>query len=147
MHEREPEKFTDTNHKPEIALALGPFEAFVGWKPLDDIKALLDLDCLKQFLPIVKKHDFDDQQLKGTCEAMLKADEQTVASVGEALKKLPKSAFGKDAYIPDLLPRLWDQYSKTVSSYARMLFAQLTSPGQRHAGSAHHHELLVSSSW
>lgn len=113
MHERDPEKFTDSNHKPEIALALGPFEAFVGWKPLKDIHALLQLEPLKQFLPKAQKHDFDDQELKGVCENMLKADEETVKSVGEALKELPKDSFGHDTYIPDLLPRLWDQFDKT----------------------------------
>jgi len=116
LHDRNPEKFTDPNHKPEIALALGPFEAFVGWKPLLDIDALLKLEPLQQFLPKARKRGFDDQMLKGVCEAMLKADEETVASVGESLKKLPKDAFGKDSYIPDLLPRLWDQYNKTVWS-------------------------------
>ena len=116
LHDRDPEKFTDQNHKPEIALALGPFEAFVGWKPLLDIDALLKLEPLQQFLPKARKRDFDDQMLKGVCEAMLKADEETVASAGESLKQLPKDAFGKDSYILDLLPRLWDQYDKTVCS-------------------------------
>jgi mannose-6-phosphate isomerase len=52
--------------------------------------------------------------LKGVCEAMLKASEETVAQAGESLQKLPKEKFGKDSYIPDLLPRLWEQYDKTV---------------------------------
>ena len=86
----------------------------MGWKPLADIKPLIELKPLKQFHPVAQKHDFDDQQLKGVCEAMLKADEQTVKTVGEELQKFPKEAFGKDSYIPDLLPRLWSQYDKTV---------------------------------
>jgi mannose-6-phosphate isomerase len=114
LHARDPEKFTDPNHKPEIALALGDFEAFVGWKPLADIDALLKLEPLQQFLPAARKREFDDQMLKGVCQNMLKAEPQTVANVGEKLKGLPKEAFGKDGYIPDLLPRLWDQYDKTV---------------------------------
>jgi mannose-6-phosphate isomerase len=31
LHKKDPDQFTDSNHKPEIALALGPFEAFVGF--------------------------------------------------------------------------------------------------------------------
>jgi mannose-6-phosphate isomerase len=45
---------------------------------------------------------------------MLKADEETVAQVGESLQKMSKDVFEKYSYIPDMLPRLWKQYDKTV---------------------------------
>lgn len=32
LHAQDPEKFPDDNHKPEIAIALGKFEVFAGWK-------------------------------------------------------------------------------------------------------------------
>ena len=34
LHKEDPDNFTDPNHKPEIALALGKFEAFCGFKPV-----------------------------------------------------------------------------------------------------------------
>ncbi|KAJ8062525.1 hypothetical protein OCU04_009053 [Sclerotinia nivalis] len=40
LHKQDPEKFGDANHKPEIAVALGKFETFVGWKPLSEIQSL-----------------------------------------------------------------------------------------------------------
>ena len=89
----------------------------MGWKPLKDIERLLQLEPLKQFLPAAKKHVFDDQQLKGVCEAMLKADDHTVKSVCESLKGMPKENFGDDSYIPELLPRLWEQYDKSVRAF------------------------------
>ena len=52
FHIEDPEKFTDDNHKPEIAIALGSFEGFAGWKPTKDIQALFDnLPLLQRFLP------------------------------------------------------------------------------------------------
>lgn len=112
LHAKNPDQFTDPNHKPEIALALGDFEAFCGFKPLKDIERLLQLEPLKQFLPKVKKPDFDDQSLKHVVSTMLKASAETVRKTNDALTKLPKDVFGKDTYIPDMIPRLSEQYDE-----------------------------------
>ncbi|VDB91497.1 unnamed protein product [Peniophora sp. CBMAI 1063] len=55
LHRRDPAQFTDTNHKPEIAVAIGPpvsdafggppdtaFLGFAGFRPLSDIRRTLD---------------------------------------------------------------------------------------------------------
>ena len=114
LHRRDPQNFTDPNHKPEIALALGKFEAFCGFKPLADINRLLDLEPLQRFRPLIKKPAFDDQSLKHVVHTMLTSPDDLIAETGAQLMKLPKTAFGEDAYIPDLVPRLWEQYDKTV---------------------------------
>ena len=44
--------------------------------------------------------------------AILKAPEDVITQTVDELMKLPRDAFGRDAYIPELLPRLWDQYDK-----------------------------------
>ncbi|KAF2036180.1 mannose-6-phosphate isomerase [Setomelanomma holmii] len=113
LHKKNPDQFTDPNHKPEIALALGDFEAFCGFKPLKDIEQLLQLPPLQPFLPEVKKPDFDDQTLKHVVKAMLQASEDAVRKTNDALMALPKEKFGKDSYIPDMIPRLSEQYDKT----------------------------------
>lgn len=110
LHEKDPDQFTDANHKPEIALALGPFEAFVGFKPLETIQKLFELEPLKKFLPEVKKPDFDDQTLKHVVETLLKASEDDVKNTNKALMDLPKEKFGEETYIPELIPRLSEQY-------------------------------------
>ncbi|KAF2185259.1 mannose-6-phosphate isomerase [Zopfia rhizophila CBS 207.26] len=112
LHDRNPSDFTDPNHKPEIALALSDFEAFCGFKPLADIERLLQLPPLQVFLPRIKKPEFDDQTLKYVVKAMLQASEEAIAKANDALVELPKDAFGKDSYIPQLLPRLVKQYDK-----------------------------------
>ncbi|KAF1851973.1 mannose-6-phosphate isomerase [Cucurbitaria berberidis CBS 394.84] len=129
LHVKSPNQFTDPNHKPEIALALGDFEAFCGFKPLKDIERLLQLEPLKQFLPQVKKPDFDDQSLKHVVSTMLKASEETVRETNDALTKLPKDAFGEDKYIPGMIPRLSEQYDKadngTLVALVTMNYLQL----------------------
>lgn len=41
MHAADPKNYPDDNHKPEMAVAITDFEAFCGFKPLNDIKKLL----------------------------------------------------------------------------------------------------------
>ncbi|KAL8827091.1 MAG: hypothetical protein Q9170_007154 [Blastenia crenularia] len=112
LHKKEPEKFTDTNHKPEIAIALGPFEVFAGWKDQDDIQALFGtLPPLERFLPN-QNAKFNDETLKQICQKILTASDQEIATAQEELAKIPKEKYGKQAYILDLLPGLQEQYSK-----------------------------------
>ncbi|XP_043283876.1 mannose-6-phosphate isomerase isoform X2 [Venturia canescens] len=39
LHREQPDIYKDANHKPELAIALGPFEAFCGFRPVNEIKA------------------------------------------------------------------------------------------------------------
>ncbi|KAK0266452.1 hypothetical protein LTR91_021646 [Friedmanniomyces endolithicus] len=112
LHEKHPDQFTDPNHKPEIALALGEFEAFCGFKPLQQISKLMHLDPLKKYLPSIMKPDFDDQQLKAVVKKMLEADDESVKQTYKAITSLSEPDFGPDIYIPKLAPRLAEQYSE-----------------------------------
>lgn len=42
LNTKDGKRFVDANHKPEIALALGNFRGFVGFKPLDEIRKAID---------------------------------------------------------------------------------------------------------
>ncbi len=48
LHEKDPEHYPDSNHKPELAIALGPFTALVGFRSFDEI-----LEFLKRYPEIV----------------------------------------------------------------------------------------------
>lgn len=111
LHKEDPEKYTDDNHKPEIAVALGPFEVFAGWKPANDIQALFTtLEPLKRYLPEKNAH-FDNETLKVVCQNILKSSDEVIKTTQEQIGKLPKEVFGNQSYILDLLPRLQGQYS------------------------------------
>lgn len=108
MHADHPNEFTDPNHKPEIALALSEFEAFCGFKPLDAIRELLQLDPLKPFsMRGAASGDFTNESLRQLVQTMLEADDSTIKKVYRELRELPDSAFtGNNAHIPQLAPRL-----------------------------------------
>ncbi|EXJ92177.1 phosphomannose isomerase type I [Capronia epimyces CBS 606.96] len=114
LHKEDPEKYTDPNHKPEIAVALGKFEAFIGYKPLKDIEELTKLDCLEQFVPRSGSgsQQFDNETLREVCRSMLKAPEDTVAAAVKGLLSTPVERYGKQAYILDLTRRLEEQYGR-----------------------------------
>ncbi|KAI1810651.1 mannose-6-phosphate isomerase [Poronia punctata] len=107
LHEKDPENFTDPNHKPEIALALSKFEVFAGFKPLEEIAPLFKLDPLKRLDSIDK---WTNETLRNVTRELLKLDQGTVKSIQSDLGKISKSEYGDAAYILDLLPRLQDQY-------------------------------------
>jgi mannose-6-phosphate isomerase len=131
LHKEDPKKYGDTNHKPEIAVALSKFELFAGWKPLNDIQALFTLKPLEQFVPN-KSTTFDDETLRKICMALLSAPPNEVATTIKELQSLPQSQFGAEPYIPGLLDRLSKQYTDTDNGnlVAALLMNYLTlGPG------------------
>ncbi|KAI1631192.1 RmlC-like cupin domain-containing protein [Biscogniauxia mediterranea] len=109
LHAQDPDSFTDPNHKPEIAVALSKFEIFAGFKPLDEVAPLFELQPLQQFNP-QKPDKWSDETLRDVTRNLLKADLDTVKKVQRALSEVPKTEYGEAAYILDLLPRLQAQY-------------------------------------
>ncbi|KAJ5543298.1 hypothetical protein N7535_005726 [Penicillium sp. DV-2018c] len=110
LHEKDPKKFGDPMHKPEIAVALSKFELFVGWKPLSDIEAMFKLNHLAKYVP--KSDQFNDETLRQVCKALLSAPAEEVAQTAKDLQALPESQFGAHSYIPSLLGRLAKQYGE-----------------------------------
>lgn len=111
LHATDPKKFGDPNHKPEIAIALSNFELFAGFKPLNEIEALMKLKPLERFVPPNDK--FDDEVLRRICKAMLSVSPVVVAETINELQKIPESQFGPhSSYVPGMLERLRKQYSE-----------------------------------
>ncbi|TVY73579.1 Mannose-6-phosphate isomerase [Lachnellula suecica] len=114
LHKKEPSKFSDANHKPEIAVALSKFEVFVGFKPLPDIQHLFtSIPILKSRFINGSQTTFDSETLRGLVGKILSASDKEITEVYETLRKAPKESFGEHTYIPELLPRLAEQYDKS----------------------------------
>ncbi|KAL9103658.1 MAG: hypothetical protein Q9163_001317 [Psora crenata] len=112
LHRENPEQFTDPNHKPEIAVALGPFESFAGFKDTEDIKMVFGaVPVLGRFLPERMGSQWDNETLRGICRNVLEASDDSVKECQDALAKTDKSKLGSQAYMLDLLPRLQEQYT------------------------------------
>ncbi|KAF7874032.1 hypothetical protein EAF04_002704 [Stromatinia cepivora] len=112
LHKQDPEKFGDPNHKPEIAVALGKFETFVGWKPLSEIQSLFtSIPVLSSKFLTSPSDTIDKDTLKFIVHKILTLSDDEVTSIYNALKETPSSEFPTSSYIPELLPRLASQYS------------------------------------
>ncbi|KFA46097.1 hypothetical protein S40293_07763 [Stachybotrys chartarum IBT 40293] len=116
LHEKDPEKFGDPNHKPEIALALSEFEAFCGFKPVKDIAPLLKLDPIKLFLAErnMSAIKLDNDGLRSLVKTILSSSDDVIKKIYHSLTSLPASNFtGVNKSIPKLAPRLASQYDKS----------------------------------
>lgn len=110
LHDQDPEKFGDANHKPEIAVALSNFELFAGFKPVSTIQGLMKLKPLERLIPHLDGK-LDDEFLREVCKILLSLDAEAVSSTIKELRNIPEASFGQDKYIPGLLDRLCRQFS------------------------------------
>ncbi|KAL1705279.1 RmlC-like cupin domain-containing protein [Schizophyllum commune] len=84
----EHEKFVDTNHKPEVAVALSEtFEAFVGFRPAEEIVQFLrDVPELRELVATdVSSSPELDKELKDTFGRTFDADPATVQRLTKSL--------------------------------------------------------------
>ncbi|RSM08170.1 hypothetical protein CEP52_004808 [Fusarium oligoseptatum] len=96
-HKEDPDSFTDSNHKPEIALALTEFEAFcvAGGATVADEK-------------------LSEEGLRQVVKTILKSSDEDIKKMFEAIRELPDSAFvGPNSAIPQVSKRLESQFPKT----------------------------------
>ncbi|KAG8412978.1 hypothetical protein J3458_013401 [Metarhizium acridum] len=115
LHEKDPDKFSDSNHKPEIAVALSRFELFAGWRDVNQISPLFNIPSLRDFVP-EGKESWNGETLRHVVRGILKADEQTVQNIEEDLKRQSEQDIEKLGYpssMFELIHRLQSQYSAT----------------------------------
>ncbi|TFK98948.1 RmlC-like cupin domain-containing protein [Pterulicium gracile] len=117
LPQKDPDQFSDPNHKPEVAVALSKFEVFAGWKPLSDITPLFtSISSLQGFVPSETPTSWTSSTLREVTRNVLLASESTVQKVQDDLASMNPADLGpatNNAYILDLLPRLKEQYGPT----------------------------------
>ncbi|GKZ20727.1 hypothetical protein AbraIFM66951_003028 [Aspergillus brasiliensis] len=135
LHKSNPDKYSDPNHKPEIAIALSNFELFVGFKPLHEIENLFKLAPLQRFLPTeTTSPTFNDDLLREISRILLTLPPLLVSETISSLLTIPEAQFGPNQrYIPGLLTRLKKMYPETDngSLVASILMNYMTlGPGE-----------------
>ncbi|KAK4237489.1 mannose-6-phosphate isomerase [Achaetomium macrosporum] len=61
LHARDPKNYPDDNHKPEMAIAITPFEGLCGFRPLEEIAHFLEsVAALRQLVGEDKAKEFAD---------------------------------------------------------------------------------------
>ncbi|KAK1142865.1 hypothetical protein N8T08_007299 [Aspergillus melleus] len=118
LHAKDPHKFGDSNHKPEIAIALSHFELFAGFKPFDEIATIMHLPPLTRYLPSSESEpsspEINATTLRTISKTLLSLQPNIVAQTISELRALPDTHFGpQNRMIPSLLTRLKNQYSES----------------------------------
>ncbi|KAI9838382.1 MAG: Mannose-6-phosphate isomerase [Sarea resinae] len=104
LHEKDPKNYPDDNHKPEMTIAITPFDGLCGFRPLEEIshflatvpsfRTLLGEDAAKKFESSVKgretsekKEDVESNKkaLQEAFTALMNADRDAVASKSKEL--------------------------------------------------------------
>ncbi|KAK4670668.1 Mannose-6-phosphate isomerase [Podospora pseudopauciseta] len=105
LHARDPKNYPDDNHKPEMAIAITPFEGFCGFRPLAEISHFLEnVPALRQlvgddkaqsFIDTVKANPDDKTQNKKALQtvfgAVLSASEDDLAKATSSLVEAASS--------------------------------------------------------
>lgn len=89
LHDKDPEHYPDDNHKPEMTIAVTPFEGLCGFRPLDQIAhAFKTIPTLRELVGDDKAKDFEDQIQKGQdVDANKKGLQSTFTSLMESDSK------------------------------------------------------------
>ncbi|XP_017885691.1 mannose-6-phosphate isomerase [Ceratina calcarata] len=139
LHQQYPGIYKDANHKPELAIALTPFEALCGFRPIKEIqeflKALPELratigeEKVEKFIVTAKddgadpKHD-EDNSLKTCFHSLMTCDPSLVAfqlrKLLDRLTNLDEST--RKSLHADLLERLYRDYPGDVGCFGIYFF-------------------------
>lgn len=111
LHARDPKNYPDDNHKPEMAIAITPFEGLCGFRPLEEIahflgavpalRQLVGADKADDFAQVVKETKGDDSEeatqrnkkaLQKVFGALMSSSEADMASASKVLVESASSA-------------------------------------------------------
>lgn len=147
LHTERPDVYKDANHKPEMALALTPFQAMCGFLPLariadylvdtPEFAALVPQAIQEQFLSVASTEDFADPKvkkaLKDVFSAVMTADASLLQPELEKLIARYKSGGAKPSEkdVRDLVVRLDSQFPGDIGVFCAFLLNHLSlNPGE-----------------
>lgn len=141
LHKSQPGVYKDPNHKPELAIALTPFEALCGFRPISEIKeyfkAVPELRAVVGEDKIVELATSDEAglhtALKNCFTNIMTCDSEVIKiqlkRLLERLLQLDES--GRQALNANLLEKLHSEYPGDVGCFGVYLFNWVTlQPGE-----------------
>eukprot|EP01132_Coremiostelium_polycephalum_P005247 gene5247-6530_t len=130
LHQKFPSIYKDPYHKPEIAIAITPFEALCGFRPLDEIiRFIKDVPELKSSLPENLTNNNCKEYLKQIVTSLLKQDQEIISKNLENLYQRLSSSPSKNE-LDRLVIKLYEQYPKDVGVFfAYILNYMVLNPG------------------
>ncbi|TKX23686.1 mannose-6-phosphate isomerase-2 [Elsinoe australis] len=144
LHEKDPKNYPDDNHKPEMTIAITPFDGLCGFRPLAEIshflntvpslRALVGEEKAKNFIDTVKGKEEDEsaqesnkKALQAAFSSLMKADSEQISEKSKELIKQAKeqgeefagsggpSNTGKE--LADLMVRLDGQFPGDIGLF------------------------------
>ncbi|XP_070539004.1 mannose-6-phosphate isomerase-like [Ptychodera flava] len=150
LHAERPDIYKDPNHKPEMAVALTPFEGMCGFRPLQEIIAFLqDIPEFREIVgqeaanQLLSLYKVDDPNSSETCKSALRQcftgmmtckDEIVAKQLSSLVDRLSKdAAANKDIskYNGELLLKLHCQFPGDVGCFSTYFLNHLIlQPGE-----------------
>ncbi|XP_064084597.1 mannose-6-phosphate isomerase-like [Macrobrachium nipponense] len=138
LHQSRPDVYKDPNHKPEMAIALTPFQALCGFRPQEEIaKHLTEIHELQNVIgtdfcdAFIK--DSNEENLKKCFNAMMTASKDAIASaLSDYLQRLSSLDSTKgNELLRDLFLTLHEKYPGDVGCFSIYLLNYFTlQPGE-----------------
>jgi mannose-6-phosphate isomerase len=125
LHSTRPDLYKDPNHKPEMAIALTDFEAFINFRPLNEIEAFLnEYPEFMELVGLAGKDFINGYQkdgkalLKSLFRAMQNAPQTTLDVL---IPRLVKRITNSEKFMDQLLIRLNQQYPNDVGLFCALV--------------------------
>ncbi|OWB67697.1 hypothetical protein B5S30_g3060 [[Candida] boidinii] len=134
LHKSDPGHYPDDNHKPEMAVAITDFEAFCGFKPLDQITELLNKipefneligkELVETFTNGIKTNSIEanKKSLQSIFSKLMNTDETEISNFASSLVKRTydqPELFGD--VLADLIQRLNKQFPNDIGLFCGCL--------------------------
>jgi len=117
LHSRDSKNYPDDNHKPEMTIAITPFDGLCGFRPLNEISHFLD--TVTSFRTMV-----GEEEAKKFQETVKGKENSSDQKTAEANKKALQSAFTS----------LMNSSAEDVETHSKELIQQAKEQGENFAG-------------
>ncbi|XP_058798307.1 mannose-6-phosphate isomerase [Phymastichus coffea] len=141
LHRTQPTIYRDNNHKPELTIALTPFEALCGFRPIAEIKSYLRSipefrNCIgeNKIINLMSSDEVNIKTALKSCFSSLMAQEPEI--VAQQLRKLLERLSNLDKTMRQMLnaslfEQLYSDYPGDVGCFGIYLFNYITlQPGE-----------------
>jgi mannose-6-phosphate isomerase len=140
LHARRPDLYKDGNHKPELALAITPFEALCRFRPVDQITSFLQTvpelrgvvgdTAASAFNALPPSESAKEEALKTLFSSLMTASPESIAShLLQLIDRLKTHGTSNDA--DALALRLYEQYPGDVGVFCSYLLNRVElHPGE-----------------
>jgi mannose-6-phosphate isomerase len=148
LHSKDPKNYPDDNHKPEMTIAITPFEGLCGFRPLNEIAHFLDtIPPLRELVgdeqaKALKEASTSNTNAKPALQAafthLMQSDKSTITTqakelvaLAEANKLTPGPSSNTSSQLSELVQRCNSQFPSDIGLFNLFFLNYVTlSPGQ-----------------